>query len=375
MNRFSELFGYESQLTVRAPGRTELGGNHTDHEHGRVLAGPVDLYTTAYIGRNNSDRIRVVSEGYDSFEVDLRDTAVQVKEFGSPASIVRGVANAFLPYGLQGFDAYLTSDIPAGSGLSSSAALEILIGRICCSLTGVTKTGEELAILGQYVENVYFGKPCGLMDQMACAAEGVLAIDFRDPSKPESKEVHFDFKKAGYSLCIIKCGAGHENLTDNYAAVTQELAGLCKLFGKEVLRDVDEEEFYARIKEVREACGDRAVLRAMHVYNDNQRVVQQIAALDEGDIDRYLELVRESGRSSWELLQNVIPETATTHQEMAVALAIAERNLKGRGACRVHGGGFAGTIQAYVPNDLVEEFRCSTEAVLGEGSCIFVNIG
>ena len=227
MNKFSELYGYESQLTVRAPGRTELGGNHTDHEHGRVLAGPVDLYTTAYVGRNDCGKIRVVSEGYDSFEVDLKDTAVQVKEFGSPASIVRGVANAFLPYGLQGFDAYLTSDIPAGSGLSSSAALEILIGRICCSLTGVSKTGEELAILGQYVENVYFGKPCGLMDQMACAADGVLAIDFKDPSKPVSKEVHFDFKKAGYSLCIIKCGAGHENLTDNYAAVTQELAGLC----------------------------------------------------------------------------------------------------------------------------------------------------
>ena len=375
MNRFSELYGYESQMIVRAPGRTELGGNHTDHQHGRVLAGPVDLYITAYVGKNDSDTIRVASEGYDSFEVDLKDTAVQVKEFGSPSSIVRGVANAFLPYGLKGFDAYLTSDIPAGSGLSSSAALEILIGRICCALTGVSKTGEELAILGQYVENVYFGKPCGLMDQMACAAEGVLAIDFKDPSKPVSKEVHFDFKKAGYSLCIIKCGAGHENLTDNYAAIPQELAPVCHLFGKEVLRDVDEEEFYARIREVREACGDRAVLRAMHVFNDNQRVIRQIAALEENDVERYLELVRESGRSSWELLQNVIPETATNHQEMAVALAIAEKNLKGRGACRVHGGGFAGTIQAYVPNDLTEEFRLSTEAVLGEGSCIFVNIG
>ena len=375
MSKFAEYYGYEPQMTVKAPGRTELGGNHTDHQHGLVLAGPVDLYTIAYVSGNDSDQIRIVSEGYEPFQIDLKDTSVHEEEYNTSASIVRGIANAFMPFGLKGFDAYMTSDIPAGSGLSSSAALEILIGRICCRLTGEKRTGEELAILGQYVENVYFGKPCGLMDQMACAAEGVLAIDFQDPKKPVAQEVHFDFKQAGYTMCIIKCGAGHENLTGEYADITLELAKLCKIFGCDVLREVEEEAFYSRIREVRQKCGDRAVLRAIHVFNENRRVKEMLSALQAGDMNRYLELVKESGRSSWEILQNVIPSGAVKHQEMAVSLAVAERNLKGRGAVRVHGGGFAGTIQAYVPLDMVEEFREQTEAVLGEGSCIFVNVG
>lgn len=372
---FTKLYGTDPEFVISAPGRTELGGNHTDHQHGKVLAAPVDLLTTAYVARSSEPVIRICSEGYEPFTVDLADLAVHEEEFGMPSSIVRGVAAAFAEYGLGGFQAYMTSDIPAGSGLSSSAALEILIGRICCALTGVSKSPEELAILGQYVENVYFGKPCGLMDQMACAADGVLAIDFADPARPKTEEVKFDFRKAGYSLCIIKCGAGHENLTSNYADITLELAKVCALFGKKVLRELPEEEFYSRIPEIREACGDRAVLRAIHVYEDNKRVDRLVQALKEQDIDRYLELVNESGRSSWQYLQNVIPEGASVHQEMALALALAEKFLQGEGALRVHGGGFAGTLQVYVPNERKESFRREMDAVLGEGSCIFVNIG
>ncbi|MBQ9030738.1 MAG: galactokinase [Parasporobacterium sp.] len=375
MNRFAEYFGYETDLMIKAPGRTELGGNHTDHQHGNVLCAPVDLYITAYYSRNDLGQIRIVSEGHGEMKVDLQDTSVKEEEKGTSEAIIRGIADAFRKDGLPGFDAWMTSDVPAGSGLSSSAAFEILLGRIGCALTKVSKTGEELAILGQYVENTYFGKPCGLMDQMACAADGVLAIDFEDPSHPVCREVKFDFQKAGYALCIIKCGAGHENLTDEYAAIPEELGKLCGVFGKKVLREIPEEEFFSRIPEIREICGDRAVLRAMHVYADNSRVLRQVQSLQDGDLESYLKLVNESGRSSWELLQNVIPRNAALHQEMALALALAEKALRGRGAVRVHGGGFAGTIQAYVPIEMMEEFRQQMEAVLGADSCIFVNIG
>ena len=360
---------------VSAPGRTELGGNHTDHQHGRVLAAPVDLYVRAWVKKTGDGIIRFDSEGYDPFEVDLRDTSVHPEETGTAAALVRGVANAFAENGLTGFQAYVVSEIPPGSGLSSSAAIEILLGRICSRLTGTAKSGEELAILGQQVENVYFGKPCGLMDQMACAADGIIAIDFQDPRRPKTEQISYDFRAAGYSLCIIQCGAGHEDLTDQYAGITKELSAVCAAFGKTVLRDIPEEDFYARITELRNIAGDRAVLRAIHVYDDNRRVGEQIAALKANEIERYLELVNESGTSSWELLQNVTPEGASKHQEMAFALAAARRLLEGKGAVRVHGGGFAGTLQAYVPVDMTEDFRRGIEAVLGEGSCLFVNIG
>ena len=374
-NRFTEIFGGDPEYVIKAPGRTELGGNHTDHQHGKVLCAPVNLCATAYVKRNHTKQIQVVSEGHPSFCVDLQDTGIREEEFGQSSALVRGVADAFLAYDLPGFDVYITSDIPAGSGLSSSAAIEILLGRICCTLTGIGKTGEELAILGQYVENKYFGKPCGLMDQMACAAEGILTIDFQNPAKPVSEAIPFRFQDEGYSLCIINCGAGHENLTSNYADITIEIQKICHLFGKEVLREIPEEQFMERIQELRRTTGDRAVLRALHVYAENQRVTNLVNALKNKDMDTYLDQVRESGRSSWELLQNVIPEGAAEHQEMAFALAMAEKNLRGKGAVRVHGGGFAGTIQAYVPLDQKEMFQSSMEAVLGKGSCIFVTVG
>ena len=369
---FRELYGTEPDFDIFAPGRTELGGNHTDHQHGKVLASPVNLYVRAWVKRTNDGIIHFYSEGYAPFEVDLSDTSVRPEEAGTTAALVRGVANAFTEYGLPGFQAYVTSEIPAGSGLSSSAAVEILLGRICSRLTGVERSGEELAILGQYVENQYFGKPCGLMDQMACAADGIIAIDFQDPAKPVTEEITYNFRSAGYELCIVKCGAGHEDLTDQYAGITKDLADVCAVFGKKVLRDIPEEEFFARIPELRKAAGDRAVLRAIHVYDDNRRVAGQIEALKANDIKRYLELVNESGDSSWKLLQNVIPEGATKHQEMAFALELVRRLLKGNGAVRVHGGGFAGTLQASVPCGMADAFRREIEAVLGEGSCIFI---
>ena len=373
--RFRELYGREPELTFHAPGRTELGGNHTDHEHGLVLAGPVDLFANAWVAPNGTNEIHVHSEGYVPFTIDLNDVEIRKEEYGKGISLMRGVAAGFVNYGLQGFDVYMNSDIPQGSGLSSSAAVEILYGRICSAIAGIEKDGEELAILGQKVENEYFGKPCGLQDQMACAADGIIFIDFKDDSKPKTQHIPYDFSKAGYSLCIIDCGAGHENLTRNYAGIPEELSEICSMFGKRVLREVSEADFYSCLPKLRNKCGDRAVMRAMHIYDENRRVEQQVQALINDDIDTYLHLVKESGRSSWQLLQNVIPEGATVHQEMAFALALCEKCLQGRGACRVHGGGFAGTLQAYVPMDIRDEFTADMEAVLGAGHCYHVQIG
>ena len=424
MKVFFDIFGYEPQFSVTAPGRTELGGNHTDHQHGMVLAAPIDLSMKAWVSGNDTGIIRVYSEGYGMSEVRTEAETKPVAEaeaeipgtahgtaasiisgnaddYGTPSSIIRGMAAEFSEYGLAGFDAYVTSDIPAGSGLSRSAAFEILICRICCRLTGRDMTPVEMAKLGQYVENHWFGKPCGLMDQTACASDGIVFIDFGDQKDPVGaaefgnqndplvRSIKFDFGAAGYDVCIVKCGAGHEDLTDNYAKITEELKEVCRIFGKEFLRNVPEEIFYENIAEVRVECGDRAVLRAMHVFSENKRVEAMCKALEDRDINEYLELVKESGRSSWELLQNVVPErvvpshsvpgegidnSTSFHQDLAFTLAFAEKLLGGRGAVRVHGGGFAGTIQAYVPKDMTEEFVSGMESVLGRGSCILLNI-
>ena len=372
--RFLEQFGAEPAFCIEVPGRTELGGNHTDHQHGRVIASPVDLKMRAWVSRREDGSVRVWSEGYGAFTVFLSEQDPDPEAYGTPEAIVRGVCAAFAPHGLKGYDAAIESDVPAGSGLSSSAAFEILLGRICCRLCGVEKSGTELAQLGQRVENVYFGKPCGLMDQMACAADGILAIDFADPAHPKARELKFSFPEHGYHLCLVKCGAGHEDMTEDYAAITRELAAVCACFGKKVLREVPEEAFFRNIATVRQRCGDRAVLRAMHVYAENRRVTEMADSLEHGDMDRYLQLVKASGRSSRDLLQNIVPGNSSGRQDMAFALAMAEKALDGRGAVRVHGGGFAGTIQAYVPADLQESFRKEMERVLGEGCCIDLNI-
>ena len=360
-----------------APGRTEIGGNHTDHRHGRVLAASVNLDTLAAVSENGTNLIRIQSEGYRLCTVDLGDLSVHENEKNTTLALIRGVAAKFASMGakLAGFDAYVISDVLRGSGLSSSAAFEVLIGVILNSLYyGGRASAVEIAQIGQYAENVYFGKPCGLMDQMASSVGNLVAIDFADPAAPVVERVDFDFSETGHSLCILDSGADHANLTDEYAAIPGELKKICGYFGKNVLREIPKEDFYAAVPALRKAAGDRAVLRAIHFYDDNDRVPQQIAALRAGDFDRFLLLMKESGRSSWMYLQNVIPAGYKEHQDVALALALCDKLLCGRGAYRVHGGGFAGTVQAFVPNDLLAEFREKTEQVLGAGACHVLSI-
>ena len=370
--KFLNTFHRSAQYLFSAPGRTEIGGNHTDHQLGRVLAGAVSLETVAAVAVNGENVIRVLSEGYPLCEIALDDLAIRPEEFGTTAALIRGVAAGT---GLRkGFDAYICSTVLPGSGLSSSAAFEVLLGTIASQLSGADLNAVEIAQLGQKVENEYFGKPCGLMDQMASSVGGIITIDFADPAKPVIEHLELDLAALGYALCIIDSGADHADLTDEYAAIPREMKAVAAVFGKSVLREVDEDAFFARLGEVRAAAGDRAALRAMHFFADNRRVAEQVAALRSGDFDAFLRLVNESGRSSWLYLQNVVPTGATVHQELAAALALAAKLLNGRGACRVHGGGFAGTIQAFVPLDLLESFRAGMEAALGEGSCHVLSI-
>ena len=371
---FEKEFGHKPSYIFSAPGRTELGGNHTDHQHGKVLAAAVNREALAAVAENGTQTVNLLSEGFPTCRIDLADLSVHPQEVGSTAALIRGVAAKFREYGLPGFDAYVTSNVLSGSGLSSSAAFEVLVGVIFNHLCAAGKTAVEIAQIGQYAENVYFGKPCGLMDQTASSVGNIIGIDFQDPASPVVTPISFDFASSGYALCIIDSGASHADLTDEYAAITNELKAVCRFFGKEFLRDVSEEEFYENIAAVRAAAGDRAVLRAIHVFEENKRVDKQTNALLAGDFTSFLKLVTESGRSSWLMLQNVVPAGRTANQEVAYALAIANHLLGGRGACRVHGGGFAGTIQAFVPNDMVDSFRSGMEKALGAGSCHMMSI-
>ena len=372
--RFASVFGRDPQVSLAVPGRTELGGNHTDHQHGPVLAAPVRVFVYADASENGTDKIRIDSEGFRPFEADLSGLSPKAEEQGLPVSLLKGVASAFAGKGLRGFDACIRSDIPVGSGLSSSAAFEILLAKLCCRFSGLQLPAEELAKIAQRAENEYFGKPCGLMDQIACASEGPVFIDLKDPSAPVIRSVPLDPEKAGYALCLVRCGAGHEDLTEQYRTITAEMGDVARYFGKDVLREVPEDTFYARIPALRRACGDRAVLRAMHFFAEARRVPAMAQAAEEGRFDAFLRLVSESGRSSRELLQNVVPEGSAVHQDMAVALAFAEKALEGAGAVRVHGGGFGGTIQAYVPFEKLDPFRTQMEALFGQGCCIDTKI-
>ena len=360
-----------------APGRTEISGNHTDHQHGCVLAAAVNLVTVAEVTLNHFGLIRVQSEGYPVVEVDLNDLSVHEEEKNTTASLIRGVAAAFSQRGavLEGFDARVRSSVLPGSGLSSSAAFEVLIGTICNELFFDKRlSAVEIAQVGQYAENVYFGKPCGLMDQTASSVGGMVFIDFENPDSPVVEQIDFDFAAAGHALCIIDSGADHADLTDEYAAIPGELKQVCTFFGKEVLRDIPEAVFFAALPELRHRVPDRAILRAIHFYQENSRVQRQAQALRDGDFDTFLDLVSESGRSSWMYLQNITPTGATEHQDVAVALALCDTLLHGQGAFRVHGGGFAGTVQAFVPLDMLDSFKEGMERVLGEGKCHILSI-
>ena len=374
---FSLVFGSNPECYFSAPGRTEIGGNHTDHQRGRVLAAAVNLDTKAAVRRNGTNTIRIQSKGYPMCTVDLKNLEPQSDEINTTPALVRGVAARFSQLGcnVEGFDAYCESTVLPGSGLSSSAAFEVLIGTILNHLFFNGKISQpEIAQIGQYAENVFFGKPCGLMDQTASAVGNLVTIDFLDKDHPKIESVDFDFSTCGHALCIIDSQASHADLTDEYAAIPGELKQICACFGKEVLTEIPEDKFYAAIPSLRKSCGDRAVLRAIHFYQDNARVPQQVAALRAGDFNTFLSLIKDSGQSSWMYLQNVIPAGYKEHQDVAVSLALCQHYLQGRGAYRVHGGGFAGTVQAFVPFDLLDSFRTGIDAALGEGACHVLSI-
>ena len=367
----------EKHYVFSAPGRTEIAGNHTDHQHGCVLAAAVNLETVADVCLNGSNMIRVQSKGYPAFEVSLDDLSVREEEKNTTAALIRGVASCFAEKGakLEGFDAVVCSTVLPGSGLSSSAAFEVLFGTIMNELFFNQKLSAiEIAQIGQYAENVYFGKPCGLMDQMASSVGSLVFIDFEDPAQPKVEKISFDLSEAGFALCIIDSGADHADLTDEYAAIPAEMKQVCSFFGKEVLRQIPEDEFFAALPKLRGTVSDRAILRAMHIYEENQRVMDQVQALKDQNVDLFLELIKESGRSSWMYLQNITPTGAVMHQEVAVALALCKKLLGNKGAYRVHGGGFAGTVQAFVPVDLLPKFKAEIENALGEGKCHVLSI-
>ena len=374
---FQSLFACQPERYFSAPGRTEISGNHTDHQRGRVLAGAVNLDTVAAVRPNGTNFIRIQSKGYPMCRIDLSCLEPVESEINSTPALIRGVAARFVQLGceVQGFDAYCESTVLPGSGLSSSAAYEVLIGTIINHLFfGGRVSQPEVAQIGQYAENVFFGKPCGLMDQTASAVGGLVTIDFADKDHPDIRPVSFDFATCGHALCIIDSRADHADLTDEYAAVPNEMKQIAAYLGKEVLTEIPEDTFYAAIPELRAHFSDRAVLRGVHEYQENARVTRQVAALESGDFDTFLRLTKESGFSSWMYLQNVIPAGYKEHQDMAVALALCEKYLQGKGAYRVHGGGFAGTVQAFVPYELLDSFVAGIDAALGAGACHVLSI-
>ncbi len=377
--KFGELFG-QDRNEVRlfsAPGRTEVGGNHTDHQHGCVLAGSVNLDVIAVVSPNCDNIVRIKSEGFPMDEINLESLEVMPEESGRAAALIRGMCGIMRENGFEvsGFDAYTTSNVLKGSGLSSSAAFEVLVGKIIGSLFNADKVDAvSIAKFAQKAENIYFGKPCGLMDQMASSVGGFTSIDFRDTANPIIKKVDFNIADENHSLCIVNTGGDHADLTDDYADITVGDRKVAEVFGKEFLRDVDPDEFFSRLSEVRAACGDRATLCAFHFFHDNKRAVDEAEALSNGDFKEFLRLINESGDSSFKYLQNVFSSRFPNQQGLSVALAMTEKYLAGRGACRVHGGGFAGTIQAFIPNDILPGYKSMIEAIFGSDSCYVLNI-
>ncbi|MBR2407449.1 MAG: galactokinase [Lachnospiraceae bacterium] len=377
VERFAELYPEREEISLfSAPGRTEIGGNHTDHQHGCVLAAAVQLDVIGAVSFHEDGVIRVCSEGYRPFTVDLSDLSVQEGERGSDA-IVRGIVARFAALGVTvgGFDVYCTSDVLSGSGISSSAAFETLIGTIIDVHYNNGRVGAlEIAKIGQYAENVYFGKKCGLMDQMASSVGGLVFIDFMSTEIPLIEPFSFDFEQAGYCICVTDTGGNHVNLTPDYVAVRSEMETVARQFGKEYLRQVNETEFYRQLPNLRKNCSDRALLRAVHFFGDNRRAREEAEALQKGEVGKFLSLVQESGDSSEALLQNLYSTSVPTEQAIPLGVMISKRILAGKGAVRVHGGGFAGTIQAFVPLPLAETYVAEMERVFGDGACYVFRI-
>lgn len=373
LNDFGELFGYDREVNIMsAPGRTEVCGNHTDHNNGKVLAASINLDAIAVVSKNDDNIIRVKSKGHKMNVVDLDDLVPNEANFGSSTTLVQGVAATIknLGYTVAGFDACTTSDVMGGSGLSSSAAFEVLLGSILSYMFNDGKISPvEIAKVAQYSENVFFGKPCGLLDQMASSVGTFVTIDFKSTKDPVIKKIDFDFSKSGHSLCIVDTHGNHSDLTDDYAAVRAEMESVAQALGKNVLREVSYEEFFAALPELTGRVNDRAILRAIHFFNENKRVKKAVECLENNDFEGFKQVIIDSGRSSFMLNQNVYTPKNPTEQKLSLALAISKELLDGKGAWRVHGGGFAGTIQAFVPNDMLDEYKKTIEGVFGEGSC------
>lgn len=377
IKRFRELYGDGEILLFSAPGRTEIGGNHTDHNHGRVLAAAVSLDVIAVVSKTDDGVISVKSEGFDADRVELCDLSPIEAEKNTSASLIRGVADGFIKngYAVGGFKAYTTSNVLKGSGLSSSAAFEVLIGTILSHLYNSGSIDSvTIAKIAQYAENVHFGKPSGLMDQMASSVGSFITIDFEDTHNPIISSVSFDFKKACYNLCIVDTKGNHADLTPEYTAIPVEMRSVAKFFGKDFLREITKQQVLENICELRKACGDRAVLRALHFFDDNNRAESEFKALSEGRLDDFLKLINESGNSSYKYLQNIFASVAPHEQGLSLGLYTAESVLGSDGAFRVHGGGFAGTIQAFVPDSKLELFTEKMNAVFSEGCCHTLSI-
>jgi len=374
MNEFEKTYGTNDVQLFSSPGRTEIGGNHTDHNYGRVLAGAVNLDNIAVVAKNGTNTIRIKSAGYPEFQVELTDFQPKEAEYYTSTSLVKGIAAKMKEtgYGVGGFDACIEGRVPKGSGLSSSASFEVLIGAIINELFNNGKmSAVENAIIGQWSENNYFGKPCGLMDQTACSVGGLITIDFKDPANPIVKEVDFDFVSTGFALVITDVGGGHDDPASQaeYASLPTEMKAVAAELGAKVLREVTLEQIVEKIPDIRKKTGDRAILRAYHFQGDNQRVVEQVAALEDGDFQAFLKMVIESGYSSYMYNQNIFDVVHKDEQVVSLALALSEMILKGSGAWRVHGGGFGGTIQAFVPQDKLDEYVKTLEHVYGKGTC------
>ena len=378
IEKYESLYGEDQVAIYSAPGRSEVGGNHTDHQHGEILAASINLDAIAITRKREDSLVRVVSDDYDEIVIDINDISLKEEEKESTTALIKGVLAGAVDrgYRIGGFQAYITSDVLIGAGLSSSAAFETIIGTIISYLYNDGKLDPVTnAVIGQYAENVYFGKPCGLMDQMACSVGSLVHVDFADPAAPVVEKVEFDMNKYGYSLCITDTKGSHADLTADYAAIPQEMKSVAAYFDKEVLCGISLDRILANVQALRDRCGDRAVLRAIHFIRENERVQKEVEALKKEEIGTFLDTVKASGDSSFKFLQNVYTNNDVQHQNVSLALAVSEAVLEdGAGVSRVHGGGFAGTIQAFVKNDKVAAYLEAMDQVFGKGACHVLKI-
>ncbi len=375
---FCSAFGESEDVRLfSAPGRTEIGGNHTDHQHGRVLAGAAHMDVIAVASKNNDNVIRIQSEGYGTDIIDLNDISYKKEQEGTSVSLVRGICAFFKEkgYNVGGFNAYTTSNVLKGSGLSSSAAYEVLVCTVLnCLYNESSLSPMEVALISQRAEREYFGKPCGLLDQCACSFGGFTAMDFANPTAPKVEKIDFDLSQSGYTLCVVNTGGNHADLTQDYADITLDCKAVANYFGKDFLRDVSFKEFKKALPNLKGKVCDRAILRALHFFNEDARAEKQKVLLKEKDFEGFLKLVKASGDSSYRFLQNVYSATNSAEQGITLAIALTEEILGGDSVCRVHGGGFAGTIQCYVKNECFENYKAEIESVFGKDSCIPLKI-